>query len=102
MSFYGRRKDGNQRALVDALKWRGLYWWDTSQYSNFGVDALVVGHGRIVPVECKVPSPTGRYRLTPREAEIHGILAAHGVTVEILTDLASLEVLYRPARSFYT
>lgn len=97
---YGRRIDGNQAALVEALAWSGLWFWDATQ-GDLGVDGLVVGHDRIVPVEFKVPSPTGRYRLTPRERTIHQQLEAHGVTVEILTDLASLEVLYRPMRNSY-
>lgn len=102
MSRYGRRQDGNHAAIVEALKWSGNWFWDASQ-GDLGVDGLIVGHGRIVPVECKVPSPTGRYTLTPREREVHEILAAHGVKVEILTDVQSLEVLGigRPARNYY-
>lgn len=97
---YGRRTDANQRPLVEALAWSGLWFWDATQ-GDLGVDGLVVGHGRIVPVEFKVPSPTGRYTLTPREREIHGQLEAHGARVEILTDLKSLDVLYRPMRNSY-
>lgn len=99
--IYGRRIDRNTAALKEALKWRGFYWWDATQGGSLGVDALLVGHGRIVPVECKVPSSSGRYVLTPHEAEVHAILEAHGVRVEILTDPASLEVLWRPMRDFY-
>jgi len=101
MRTYGRRIDANTATLKKALEWRGFYWWDTTQGGSLGVDALLVGHGRIVPVECKVPSPTGRYELTPHERETHEILQAHGVRVEILTDPQSLEVLWRPMRSFY-
>jgi hypothetical protein len=97
------RLDSNHKAIRKALEARGALFIDTSQ-TNLGFDALVVpaGFSRLVPVEIKDPASSRGLKLSPKEAAVHRELKARGITVEILTDDASLDVLTQPARAdFY-
>lgn len=95
------RKDANHDQVKAELERLGYLFIDTSQ-TNLGLDAIVVKHGRMVPVEIKDPKSSRKLKLSPKEAKMHQLLKAYGVTVEILTgDNESLDVLREPRRNFY-
>ena len=94
--FY-HRKDGNHEARVKDIEELGYYWWDASQ-TNMGIDGFAVGNGRIIPIEFKL---SAREKLTEKEKKTHNVLKSNGITVEVITDSASLEVLRLPVRNFY-
>jgi hypothetical protein len=106
----GRRfyhaKDRNHKAVRKAVERLGYVWIDLAQ-SSAGIDAIVCRGGRCVPIEVKDGSlPPSKQKLTPHEQQVHALLKAHGVTVEILTgDNESLDVLKgdqrQATRNFY-
>lgn len=95
------RRDNNEKGIRKAVEALGYLW--IPQGRKVGFDALLVGHGRIVPVEVKDGSkPPSARRLTPNEEKVQAALKAKGVTVELLTDVEqSLDVLRLPVRNFY-
>jgi hypothetical protein len=96
------RKDRNHPEIREAVEALGYLWIELSQ-TNTGLDAIVVKHGRMVPVEVKDGArPPSARKLTPHEEQVHQQLKERGITVEILTGVdQSLDVLRARDRNYY-
>jgi Holliday junction resolvase len=80
-----RRVDGNQPAIVDALRRVGFHVEITSHVGCGYPDLTAARGGRVVLVEVKDPSqPPNKRKLTPDEARVHAAFKAKGVDVAIV------------------
>ena len=91
--------DRNQAELVAELRARGWLWLDLSAVGGGCPDGIAVKGGRIVFCEIKDGNkPPSARKLTPAQVELHAVLKAKAVTVEILTCADDLSVLGRELR----
>lgn len=95
------RADHNSAGIIAA--WRKLGWYVQSVGPyGLGYDAIGFKGGRVVFAEIKNPKqPPNKRKLTPNEQKVHGELAAKGIDVVMLEQIADLMQLDREARSVY-
>ena len=91
------RVDANSAELLAACRSLGWLVVDLSRVGGGIPDAVLVKAGRTVWVEIKQPKSVKRLSL--QQEACHAALAAHGVTVEIITCLEDLAILGRPQRA---
>lgn len=100
MPKYRARVDRNQGELIDALEQQGWLVVNMSRVGRGFPDTLLVKGGRIVLAEIKDGQKSAsRRKLTDAQEDFHARMKAHGVYIEVLTDLDSLAVLGRPMRA---
>jgi Holliday junction resolvase len=81
----GRRVDGNQASIVEALRASGWHVSDTSNAGDGFPDLVVAKGGRVLLLEVKDGTQRASARkLSEREIKVHAAFAAKGVTVAVI------------------